>query len=308
MDLKLRLEHQKYLLRFSWVGCLTAAALFVFTIMTYNYLYYPHLLVEGLWACVPPAGGCLLLFKTLRTNWIKKHYQFPIFLILAIFATYAASVNMQLTGGGKGSFFFPFFLIFIGIAVYYPAELRWVVATCLIPIGGYISSELWMGRNIFSESVGSNIVYLIDAAVLCLVGNRIFYRLFIHDKKNQIALEEANERLKELDRAKSLFFANISHELKTPVTLVMAPVETALPKLSKDSPKFMRETLETVRHNAHRLSELINDLLSLTEANVGKSHANPTEIHDTHDYFKSMFQSAIPLIEDKKIQYELKMK
>ena len=107
-------------------------------------------------------------------------------------------------------------------------------------------------------------------------------------------------------QAKSVFFANVSHELKTPMTLVVTPLENALRKVPKTAPEVIlkRETFETVRHNAYRLSGLISDLLDLTKSEIGKARISPVEIPETREYFEKIFKSVAPLMEEKGLKFE----
>jgi two-component system sensor histidine kinase ChiS len=86
-------------------------------------------------------------------------------------------------------------------------------------------------------------------------------------------LASANEKLRELDRAKTEFFANISHELRTPLTLMLAPVEDALSGGTPD-----RETLEMMRRNGYNLLSLINDLLDVSRITAGRMKLAVSEI------------------------------
>jgi signal transduction histidine kinase/DNA-binding response OmpR family regulator len=87
----------------------------------------------------------------------------------------------------------------------------------------------------------------------------------IIDKNQQ--LEEQSEKLQEMDKAKSRFFANISHEFRTPLTLIMGPVEQML---SGSLEKDRKERLNLVLRNSHRLLTLINQLLDLSRFDGGK--------------------------------------
>ena len=78
-------------------------------------------------------------------------------------------------------------------------------------------------------------------------------------------LAEANEKLRELDKAKTDFFANISHELRTPLTLILAPIEEAL-----SGRELNKNTLEMVHRNALELLSLINGLLEISRITAGK--------------------------------------
>src|ERR671920_747457 len=69
------------------------------------------------------------------------------------------------------------------------------------------------------------------------------------------------EALAELDRAKTDFFSNVSHEFRTPLTLIMGPVEElrAAPPVRSDT--RLRDEVDTVHRNAQRLAKLVNTLL-----------------------------------------------
>lgn len=91
-----------------------------------------------------------------------------------------------------------------------------------------------------------------------LFSGTLFYGLF--DKIDTIKAEKL--RFEELDEMKSRFFANISHEFRTPLTLVMGPIQQVLENV--EAPKD-KNRLQLAYQNAERLLELINQLLDLSK-------------------------------------------
>lgn len=89
-------------------------------------------------------------------------------------------------------------------------------------------------------------------------------------------IQQQNQSLKQLDRMKSVFFANVSHELKTPLTLLLAPVESVLNN-SQLSPLDL-SNLRLAKENGIRLNKLINEILDLTKLEAGKMTLNPTRV------------------------------
>ena len=79
--------------------------------------------------------------------------------------------------------------------------------------------------------------------------------------------QKTTDKLKELDVAKSKFFANISHEFRTPLTLINNPIETALSDPSLSDKK--REQFKIAKRNSDRLLALVNQLLDLSKIDAG---------------------------------------
>ncbi len=112
------------------------------------------------------------------------------------------------------------------------------------------------------------------------------YRSFIDLVAGQIASGIASarayeqerhraERLAELDRAKTAFFTNISHEFRTPLTLLLGPTEDALSDRSEPLGERQRQRLEIVNRNAQRLLRLVNSLLDFSRLEAGRLVPQP---------------------------------
>jgi signal transduction histidine kinase len=101
------------------------------------------------------------------------------------------------------------------------------------------------------------------------------------------------ESLAELDRAKTQFFSNVSHEFRTPLTLMLGPLEEALTDLSASA--AMRERLNLAHRNALRLLRLVNSLLDFSRIEAGRVQASyePTDIASLTQDLASTFRSAI---------------
>ncbi len=88
------------------------------------------------------------------------------------------------------------------------------------------------------------------------------------------------ESLAELDRAKTEFFSNVSHEFRTPLTLILGPVEDSLNDNVDPLPSAQVARLEVVRRNARRLRRLVNDMLDFARIEGGRLQAEtvPTDL------------------------------
>jgi signal transduction histidine kinase/DNA-binding response OmpR family regulator len=110
------------------------------------------------------------------------------------------------------------------------------------------------------------------------------YSGFLNLAAGQIAAAFANveayqqermraEKLAELDRAKTTFFSNISHEFRTPLTLMLGPLEEVLNKADEDVVPDNRRLVDLAHRNGMRLMRLVNALLDFSRIEAGRAQA-----------------------------------
>ena len=115
---------------------------------------------------------------------------------------------------------------------------------------------------------------------------------------NAVALEEARRRaetLAEVDRAKTAFFSNVSHEFRTPLTLMLGPAEDLLNDVHGELSERQRGQVDILHRNAGRLLKLVNALLDFSRIEAGRAQASyvPTDIGALTRELAGAFRSAI---------------
>ena len=111
-------------------------------------------------------------------------------------------------------------------------------------------------------------------------------------------LKTAQAKLKELDQLKSRFFANISHEFRTPLTLILGQIDSVM---SENIAVKEKGKLQIANRNAKRLLGLINQLLDLSKLEAGSMALNAKQ-HNIVSFLKSLFYSFESLAESQKIK------
>ena len=103
------------------------------------------------------------------------------------------------------------------------------------------------------------------------------------------------ERLAALDRAKTAFFSNISHEMRTPLTFILGPLEETLAHAGDALSAVDQENLTVVHRSGLRLLKLVNTLLDFSRVEAGRIQAvyEPTELAILTANLASVFRSAI---------------
>lgn len=121
-------------------------------------------------------------------------------------------------------------------------------------------------------------------------------------EQEQLKIEQERrevERVRELDRLKIKFLTNLSHEFRTPISLILGPVESLI---KKDLPGNDSRQLLLVKHNAKRLLNLVNQLLDFRKMEEHELKLVPTE-GDLVPFMKEISQAFVDLADRKKIGF-----
>ena len=156
-------------------------------------------------------------------------------------------------------------------------------------------------RQAGRESPAALLVAGVSARLALTDGYRVFYDLLAGAVGTAItnarAMEDERRKadeLAELDRAKTAFFSNVSHEFRTPLTLILGPLEDELADGAALSvPR--RERLSTMHRNSLRLLRLVNALLDFSRIEAGRLRAvfEPVDLAIETSELASVFRSAI---------------
>jgi PAS domain S-box-containing protein len=103
------------------------------------------------------------------------------------------------------------------------------------------------------------------------------------------------EALAEIDRAKTAFFSNVSHEFRTPLTLLLGPLEEMAGKPEDELPPDGRELVTVAHRNGMRLLKLVNSLLDFARIEAGRTraHFEPVDLAAYTAELASSFRSAM---------------
>ena len=115
-------------------------------------------------------------------------------------------------------------------------------------------------------------------------------------------LEERNSNLLELDRLKTLFFTNISHEFRTPLTAILATTEQI--KAAPDT--WMDKGLPIIERNGHRLLDLVNQVMELRRLESGKTIEIQFFQGDIIRFLYYLLELFQPQLEHKQIQLNIR--
>jgi len=132
------------------------------------------------------------------------------------------------------------------------------------------------------------------------------YRSFLELVVDQLATALANARAYEeerqradalaaIDRAKTTFFSNVSHEFRTPLTLMLGPIGNLLADAGDPMTPAQRNQVEILRRNAGRLLKLVNALLDFSRIEAGRAQATyvPADVCNLTRDLAGAFRSAI---------------
>lgn len=252
------------------------ALIFVPAGASLDYFVYPNHLVEFLGVRFFCSALLALLWCLLQSQIGIRVYRVLGFLV-AFLPLAFISWMIYRTDGPNSPYYAGLNLVMLGAAIL----LRWTfldsILVCLASLLSYLIASLLSGKPGAPGIFFNNVYFLLVTGFFIITGSWFYNRIRFSEfalryelDNNKIELEQTNHKLVELDRLKSRFFANVSHEMRTPLTLLLAPLENLVTRRDKPFDSQTRDMLQTMHNNGMRLLKLINDLLELIRLESGR--------------------------------------
>jgi signal transduction histidine kinase len=246
----------------------------------------------------------LLMFRVLRSRWFERYSN-------AISAGYMVLISLGISmmtvfmGGLASPYYAGLSLTIVATGLLFVWPMRVVIPTHLTIIASFLLPNLLLGRHAEPLASVSNLLFLISTAIIAGTGQVLAYASLREQVANQAILEGtrqnlqvANDELKKLDRFKSEFFANITHELKTPLTMVLASLELLLDGELGLISAAQRSTFQSMQRSGAKLLRLIGDLLDLSRIEESRVRLRVAE-HDLAAYLRELVEETQPLVQRK---------
>jgi signal transduction histidine kinase/DNA-binding response OmpR family regulator/ligand-binding sensor domain-containing protein len=144
--------------------------------------------------------------------------------------------------------------------------------------------------------------------IMLLLLTGYYYRLFLIQRGREKAELAMNERemvkMREIDSLKSHFFSNISHEFRTPLTLILGNTERLIQTAQDES--WLKDAYNVIRRNANRLLRLVNQLLDLSrlDARLYKLNICQSDVSAT---LRTIASSFVSVAGEKDIEFGINL-
>ena len=236
-------------------------------------------------------------FFALRSHALTASYMFLVALGICVMVGFM--------GGLASPYYAGLNLVMIGCGLLYV----WPPTVCMVTHGAICLS--WLIPNLFFTEgfdpiiATSNALFLFATACIVTAGQIFnFKRLRVqHDTQRALEdtksdLEVAHEQLKQLDSFKNRFFANITHELKTPLALILSSLELMLRGDFGYTLNDQKQPINQMQRSGAKLLKLINDLLDLSKLEESRLRLKVRE-QEVVAWTRSLVDEVKPLAERK---------
>ena len=203
-------------------------------------------------------------------------------------------------------------LTHVGVGLLFVWTWKQAALTYLPILIGYLVTCSLLADSVDDWIVGSPKLFFLFSTAAVITAAHGFVRRSLHEQlSNQIALEQtktnlekAHDQLKQLDRFKGQVFANITHELKTPLNMILSPLELILAEDLGRITSQQKGTFHSMFRSGMKLLKMIMDILDLSKVQDSRIFLKVFE-RDLVEYLRGLVAQVELLAERKEIKLTL---
>ncbi len=214
-----------------------------------------------------------LIFGLLASHFrISRKYPQVIAIIQYLVLSFSILVMIHVSDGYQSPYYVGIILTLLFLLFIYPMSFLSTLSITMITFSGYLIPILIKNNIYYPPVFITNIAFFFGVIFFINVSAQIAETMRRQEFLARYNLAKANENLKNLDKMKTQFFANVSHEVRTPLTSIIAPLQSLrqgdVGSLNIDQ----NDLLDQLHRNAIRLLDLINQMLDFSKLEAGKAH------------------------------------
>ncbi len=216
-------------------------------------------------------------------------------LITFLIGSASMTAMCCLLGGFGTNYFVGLILMMFFVGLFIPWGFSYnLVFLSLSNIAYFVACAL-VGKSIDGAEIPT--AFMLGSAALTHLAARMTESWRKKAYAMRIKLEQANFDLKELDRAKSRFFSNINHELRTPLMLILGPLESMMRGDKVNQQRMFR----SMSANARRLLRQVNSILTISKMDADRLQCR-RELRSIEPIINDLIISAQPFAEQRNIK------
>lgn len=273
-----------------------------------DYLLAPRDTLAFFWGARVLVLSCTLpMFKVARSAFFERH---PNSISGAYVCLVAAGISLMTVfmGGLASPYYAGLILVVVGSSILFVWPTRLVLLVNAFVFASFLLPNLLFAHPSSWFIPTSNLAFLGATAIIAGTGQIVLYSTHREQvlsalvvERTKVSLEKAHDQLKQLDAFKSQFFANITHEFKTPLAMLLSPLELILGGELGELTPTQADTFQSMFKSGMKLLKMIGDLLDLSRLEESKLRLNIKE-HDLVEYLKSLCGQVQPLAQRKEIE------
>ena len=235
-------------------------------------------------------GTAVLTFCSIGLGYHKlgKRFIRPLSIGIMYVGASALILMTYMLGGFESNYFIGIMLALFLVGLFFPWGVKLTALYSLAVCSTYITLNAGAGETTFATAL-MPVFFLAGTCLLTCWASWALEKSRFEGLNMRMQLEEANESLKELDKAKTGFFANVSHELRTPLMLILGPLESLMRNEGGDPAPL----LNAMNANAHRLLRQVNMILNFSKLEAGRQDCN-RELGQVGKVLQELIDGATP--------------
>jgi signal transduction histidine kinase len=287
------------------------ASIFGFTLVPLfailDYIVSRENFVGFLIARVLLAAYSLFVFFSADREFFRRHVTvYSVILVAGVAMTISAMVAAM--DGFASGYYAGINLVMLAAGLLFLWKTRVLLFTYgLIALSYVVPNVPSLGRESLVTAISNNF-FLFSTAIIVSIGQVFSFRFqrrqFVTElslQKAKDGIEHAHEQLKQLDKFKSQFFANITHELKTPLAMILSPLEMMIGGDLGRVGDQQQASLQSMFRSGMKLLKLIQDLLDMSKLEESRIRLKIAE-HDMVEYLGGLVAQLQPLTQRKGIE------